>query len=67
MALLRYTVAGATWRTILDTYMAYVFVLLLLHLLQRQVIVVLRVWSASGSAVFLALRWRYRISLQQIK
>lgn len=65
-ALIRYTIGQRAWRTILDTYMAYVFILLLFHLLQWQVIVMLGIgWSRP--TVFFAFRWRYRTSLEQCK
>lgn len=43
------------WSTISDTYMAYVLVLLLLHLLQVQMLMVLRIGRATGPVVLLTL------------
>lgn len=64
-ALLRRIARRAAWSTILNTYMAYVLVLLLLHLLQVQVLMMLRIGRAARPVVLLTLGWRYRVPLQQ--
>lgn len=47
------------------TYMSYILVLLLLHLLQVQVLVMLRIRRAARPAVLFAFRRRYRASLKR--